>query len=92
MGARLTVEQTLKNSDEAKAKLSQALKTTKAAYTVTQDKLTSKSKDLDDLVIQKQEANMLWARAKEKLTDAEKKLMTAEGEKKDQGLLLESAW
>jgi hypothetical protein len=35
---------------------------------------------------------MLWARAKEKLTDAEKKLMTAEGEKKDQGLLLESAW
>jgi hypothetical protein len=53
MGARLTVEQTLKNSDEAKAKLSQALKTTKAAYTVTQDKLTSKSKDLDDLVIQK---------------------------------------
>jgi hypothetical protein len=34
-----------------KAKLSQALKNTKDAYTATRDNLASKSKDLDDTVI-----------------------------------------
>jgi hypothetical protein len=34
---------------------------------------------------------MLWEQAEAKLADAEKKLVTAEGEKKNQGLLLESA-
>jgi hypothetical protein len=41
-------EHALKNSDAAKAKLSQALKTTKVAYTVTRDNQASKSKELDD--------------------------------------------
>jgi hypothetical protein len=48
---RQAAEQALKNADEAKTKLTQALETTKAAYTVTRDKLTSKSKELDDVVI-----------------------------------------
>jgi hypothetical protein len=90
-GTRLTDEQAPKNSDEAKAKLSQALKTTKAANTITRDNLASKSKELDDMVIREQEANMLWEQAEAKLTDAEKKLAATESEKKDQGLLLESA-
>jgi hypothetical protein len=90
-GTRLTDEQAPKNYDEAKAKLSQALKTTKAANTITRDNLASKSKELDDMVIREQEANMLWEQAEAKLTDAEKKLTAAESEKKDQGLLLESA-
>jgi hypothetical protein len=51
-GARLTAEQALKTSNEAKAKLSQALKTAKASYSATRHKLTSKSKELDDAVIQ----------------------------------------
>jgi hypothetical protein len=89
-GAHLTVEQALKNSDEAKVKLSRALKTTKATYVVTRDKLASKSKELDDVVIREQEANMLREKAEEKLAAAEKKLAAAEGER-DQGLLLESA-
>jgi chromosome segregation ATPase len=50
-GARLTAEQALKTSDGAKAKLSQALNTTKVAYSATRDKLASKSKELDDVVI-----------------------------------------
>jgi hypothetical protein len=89
-GAHLTVEQALKNSDEAKVKLSRALKTTKATYVVTRDKLASKSKELDDVVVREQEANMLREKAEEKLAAAEKKLAAAEGER-DQGLLLESA-
>jgi chromosome segregation ATPase len=90
-GTRLTAEQALKNSDEAKAKLSLALKATKAAYAVSLDKLASNSKEMDGMVIREQEANMLWEQAEAKLADAEKKLVTAEGEKKDQELLLESA-
>jgi hypothetical protein len=90
-GTRLTAEQALKNSDEAKAKLSLALKATKAAYAVSLDKLASNSKEMDGVVIREQEANMLWEQAEVKLADAEKKLVTAEGEKKDQELLLESA-
>jgi hypothetical protein len=43
-----------------KAKLSQALKTTKAAYTATHDNLASKSKDLDDAMIREEEANKPW--------------------------------
>jgi hypothetical protein len=46
---------------------------------------------LDDAVIWEQEANMLREQAEAKLTDAEKRLTAAEGEKKDQGLLLEMA-
>jgi hypothetical protein len=46
---------------------------------------------LDDAVIWEQEANMLREQAEAKLTDAEKRLTAAEGEKKDQGLLLETA-
>jgi uncharacterized protein HemX len=34
---------------------------------------------------------MLWEQAETKLADAEKKLVATEGEKKDQGLLLEMA-
>jgi hypothetical protein len=34
---------------------------------------------------------MLWEQAEAKLTDMEKKFTAAKGEKKDQGLLLESA-
>jgi hypothetical protein len=52
-------QQTLKDSDAEKANLSQALKTTQAAYTVTRDSLASKSKDLDDVVIRDQEANCM---------------------------------
>jgi hypothetical protein len=44
-------KQSLKDSDADKAKLSQVLKTIKAAYIVTRDNLASKSKELDDVVI-----------------------------------------
>jgi hypothetical protein len=43
------------------------------------------------MVIREQEANTLREQAKAKLADAEKRLTAAEGEKKDQGLLLEMA-
>jgi chromosome segregation ATPase len=86
----LATEQALESSDEAKVKLAQALETTHAAYTVIRDKLASKSKEMDDMVIREQKANTLWERAEKKLVDAEKKLAAAEGEKNDQGLLLES--
>jgi hypothetical protein len=85
-------QQTLKDSDAEKAKLSQALKTTQVAYTVTQDNLTFKSKELDDVVIREQEANTLREQAEGKLADLEKKIETVEGEKRDKGLLLETAW
>jgi hypothetical protein len=52
-------QQTLKDSDAKKAELSQALKTTQAAYTVTRDNLASISKELDDVVIWEQNANTL---------------------------------
>jgi hypothetical protein len=65
--------------------LSQALKTTKAAYTATRDNLASKSKDLDDAMIREQEANKLREQAEAKLADAEKRLPAAEGEKKTRG-------
>jgi ABC-type hemin transport system substrate-binding protein len=63
--------------------LSQALKTTNVAYTTTRDNLASKSKDLDDAMIQEQEANKLREQAEAKLADAKKGLIVAEGEKKD---------
>jgi hypothetical protein len=50
--------------------LAQALETTKATYTVTRDKLASRSKSLE--------------KAEEKLIDVEKKVATAEEEKKNQ--------
>jgi septal ring factor EnvC (AmiA/AmiB activator) len=84
-------QQTLKDSDAEKAKLSQALKTTQATYTVTRDNLASKSKELDDVVIYEQEANTLQEQAEAKLADLEKKIEAIEGKKKDQGLLLEMA-
>jgi ABC-type hemin transport system substrate-binding protein len=84
-------EQALKDFDADKAKLSQALKITKAAYTVTRDNLASKSQELDDVVIREQEANTLQEQAEAKLADAEKRLATTKGEKKNQGLLLETA-
>jgi hypothetical protein len=74
-----------------KAKLSQALKTTKAAYTGTHDNLASRSKDLDDVMIREQEVNKLRGQAEARLADAEKRLVVAEDEKKDQWLLLEMA-
>jgi hypothetical protein len=77
-------QQTLKDSDTEKAKLSQALKTTQVAYTVSRDNLASKSKELDDVVIREQEANTLWEQAEAKLADLEKKIEVVEGEKKDQ--------
>jgi chromosome segregation ATPase len=89
--SRQTAKHALKSSDEANAKLTQALETTKAAYTVSQDKLALKSKELDDAVIREQTANTLWEQVEEKLVDLEKKLAAAEGEKKNQGMLLESA-
>jgi hypothetical protein len=42
-------------------------------------------------VIREQEANTLRDQAEAKLVDAEKRLAAAEGEKKDQGMLLETA-
>jgi hypothetical protein len=63
----------------------------KAAYTITHDKLASKSKELNDVVIREQEANMLLEQVEAKLVDAEKRLVAAEGEKMDQGQLLELA-
>jgi hypothetical protein len=36
-------------------------------------------------------ANKLWEQAEAKLADAEKRLAVTKGEKKDQGLLLETA-
>jgi hypothetical protein len=67
------------------------LKTTKAAYTSTCNNLASKSKDLDDAVMREQEANKLREQAEARLADEEKRFIVAEGEKKDQGLLLEMA-
>jgi chromosome segregation ATPase len=84
-------KQTLKDYNADKAKLSQALKTTKDTYTVTRDNLASKSKELDDAVIQEQEANTMREQAEAKLTDTEKRLVVAKGENKDQGLLVEMA-
>jgi hypothetical protein len=43
-------------------------------------------------VIREQEANTLWEQAKTKLADVEKRFTAAEGKKKHQGLLLETAW
>jgi hypothetical protein len=43
-------------------------------------------------MIQEQEANKLREQAKAKLADVEKRLVVAEDEKKDQGLLLETTW
>jgi hypothetical protein len=67
------------------------LKTIQAACTVTRDNLASKSKELDDVVIRGQEANTLREQAEAKLADLKKKIEAVEGEKKDQGLLLEMA-
>jgi hypothetical protein len=67
------------------------LKTTQAAYTVTRDNLASKSKELDDVVIREHVANTLREQAEAKLADLEKKIEAVEGEKKNQGLLLEMA-
>jgi hypothetical protein len=67
------------------------LKTTKAVYTVTRDNLASKSKELDDAMIREQKINTLQEQAEAKLADVEKRLTTTEGEKKNQGLLLEMA-
>jgi hypothetical protein len=50
--ARLAAKQALKDADKAKNKLAHALEMTQAAYTVTQDKIAPKSKELDDVVIQ----------------------------------------
>jgi hypothetical protein len=46
---------------------------------------------LDNVVIQEHKANVLREQDEEKLADAVKKLTVPESEKKDQGLLLESA-
>jgi hypothetical protein len=44
------------------------------------------------MVIREQEANTLREQADAKLADLEKKIKVVQGEKKDQGLLLEMAW
>jgi hypothetical protein len=67
--AHLAAKQALKAYDEAKAKLAQTLETTKAIYTVTRDKLASKSNTLDDTVIQEQRADTLREKGEEKLAD-----------------------
>jgi hypothetical protein len=90
--AHLAAKQALKDADKAKNKLAHALETTQDAYTITQDKLASKSKELDDVLIQQQKANTLQERTEEKLVDVKNKLVATVGEKKDQGLFLESAW
>jgi chromosome segregation ATPase len=89
--ARLAAKQALKDDNKAKAKVAKALETTQVVYTVTQDKLTSKSKELDDMTIREQKADMMWVQAEKKLADAGKALATAEEEKKNQWLLSESA-
>jgi hypothetical protein len=50
--ACLAAEQALQDTDKAKTTLAKALETTQAAYIATRDKLPSKSKEMDDLVIQ----------------------------------------
>jgi hypothetical protein len=82
--ARLTTEQALKDFDEVKAHLTQELETAQATCSATHDKLESKSRDLDDMVIFEQKANKLSARAEEKLA-------TAVTERKILGQSLESA-
>jgi hypothetical protein len=57
--ARLAAEQTLQDANKAKTKLAKALETTHAAYTITRDKLTYKSKELDDMTIREQKADTL---------------------------------
>jgi chromosome segregation ATPase len=89
--ARLAAKQALKDDNKAKSKVAKALETTQVVYTVTQDKLTSKSKELDDMTIREQKADMLWVQAEKKLADAGKALATADEEKKNQRLLSESA-
>jgi hypothetical protein len=81
----------LKDSNAEKAKLSQVFKTTQMTYTITRDNLASKSKELYDVVTWEQEANTLQEQAEAKLADRETKIGVVEGEKKDQGLLLEMA-
>jgi hypothetical protein len=58
---------------------------------VTLDKLASKPKTLQDMVIQEQRADTLREKGGEKLANAEKNLGTTEEEKKNQGLLLKMA-
>jgi hypothetical protein len=60
------------------------LKTTHATYTVTRYNFASKAKELDDMVIRVQEANIMWEQVEAKLADLEKKIKAVEGEKKDQ--------
>jgi hypothetical protein len=60
-------------------------------YTVTRDNLASKCKELYDVVTREQEANTLREQAEAKLANLEKKIGAVQGEKKDQGLLLEMA-
>jgi hypothetical protein len=62
--------------------LAKVLEKTHAAYTATQDKLASKSKELNDMVIREQKANMLREQAEEKLANAEKRLVATEEEKR----------
>jgi hypothetical protein len=83
-------KQALIDSAADKAKLSQAVKTTKVAYIATRDNLASKFNDLDDAMIREQEANKLREQAEAKLEDVEKRLTIVEGEKKYQVLFLKT--
>jgi uncharacterized Ntn-hydrolase superfamily protein len=71
-------KQALQNSNDAKARLTQELESTKASLTATHDKLTSKSAALDIVVIQEQQAKIQMKMAEEKLKAAEEKLKIQE--------------
>jgi hypothetical protein len=88
---RHTAEQSLLNSNEAKALLAKALDSTRASLTATTDKLSSKSSALDHVVIQKQQMNIWLTACEEKLIVANDKLKAAEENMKTQGQLLDSA-
>jgi chromosome segregation ATPase len=95
---RHTAEQSLLNSNEAKALLAKELDSTRASLTTTTDKLSSKSSALDHVVIRKQQMNIWLTACEEKLMACEEKLIVAndklkaaEENMKTQGQLLDSA-
>jgi hypothetical protein len=58
--------------------LNRELESTKASLTATPHKLTSKSADIDVMVIREQQAKIQMMTAQEKLKAAEEKLKTQE--------------
>jgi hypothetical protein len=70
-------EQSLLNSNEAKALLARERDSTRASLTATTDKLSSKSSALDHAVIREQQMKIQLMACEEKLTACEEKLTMA---------------